>query len=371
MCEGNRWTLHTLAVVMLCGMVAALLPMALKFVLHDDHMLGKEAEALTVTNQNDAPVPEFMEAQGRYASAVQHPPSRGCDALWPPSDVKGTCQTGSDASDSSERVLTTALNCQLQASLAAPNGEPLFMDIDPSMHAHDAPQTAQCATVTSNGTTRVEHVCPASKQEHTRGLLGGRAHACSAHGSYEKASTREAQHSSPELAACGDEHQTALEESSIWKRGCPSEMDSSISEPLLPLSGSAVLLSPNTSRAGTSFFARHCVNGNAERGVSQLAFYVPLLISMGDVTSGLAAGMTIKFFPIFFMDEVLICNAIGYLLTSCGSCNHASQTEWRTEAANRDDCGSYKVEGLQLGRQSVLAISRYIAVCLQAHQFPC
>ena len=42
----------------------------------------------------------------------------------------------------------------------------------------------------------------------------------------------------------------------------------------------------------------------AQRQAAQRAFWVPMFISLSDVMQGLAAGMTIKFFPIFFMDEV-------------------------------------------------------------------
>ena len=84
----------------------------------------------------------------------------------------------------------------------------------------------------------------------------------------------------------------------------------SITEPLLPLSDATC--TTNGANGGASGHATEGGEQGDDDGeggsivstASPLAFWVPLLVSLNDVTQGLAAGMTIKFFPIFFMDEV-------------------------------------------------------------------
>jgi hypothetical protein len=70
--------------------------------------------------------------------------------------------------------------------------------------------------------------------------------------------------------------------------------DGSEMEPLLPQS------SPRISAMGCG--GTRGARSECEHG--KLAFWVPFLLSASDIMQGLSAGMTIKFFPIFFMDEV-------------------------------------------------------------------
>lgn len=44
---GDQWTLNALGIVILCGMLASLIPLCIKLVVHDKFTLGAEAEAIT------------------------------------------------------------------------------------------------------------------------------------------------------------------------------------------------------------------------------------------------------------------------------------------------------------------------------------
>ena len=199
---GNKWSLSALSTVILCGMVAALVPMALKVALHDSHALGAEAEALTV---GTALPPPLAPQHSRVKASVSH------DAV-----TRGDVTAGASASERSGS-------------------------------SHAAEDDACLAAALSAASLRCE------------------------------------------LADAHGASQSDLQ-------GAPSDA-SALTEPLLPLSGDARIHAPSECCARED-------SRTAAREVSRLAFWVPFLISLSDVLGGLAAGMTIKFFPIFFMDEV-------------------------------------------------------------------
>jgi hypothetical protein len=315
-CSGNQWALHTLSVVMLCGMVAALLPMALKFVLHDDHMLGREAEALTATEPtSNLPVPRTLEAQACNASAVPHSPFRftssiSCDPSSSPHITKDRCQVPDDWSESSETFLTTSfLGLHGSPTVQSSSGSHLVAR-NASTPKSDVLEDTRYSSLTRDGTAHGDHAskeagCAGQRQMDAmiRCELEGRScGATSSHRAHLLHSTcpRLQRKSTDD----GQQVLTSQKQSPASPRGCPSDSDSSVMEPLLPVSAAAAYLSPQTDPTNASMLARRSIGDGTGIGGSRLAFYVPLLICLSDVTAGLAAGMTIKFFPIFFMDEV-------------------------------------------------------------------
>jgi hypothetical protein len=248
---GNKWSLPALSDVILAGMACALLPVVLKLMVHDRHALGDESEAVTTRHVGS----RASIAQSRNASRAQL--------------ARGSAGAGQKRADAAE-------------VLAAEDGMAVASGATGALEGRlEGLRHAVKVAIGAQGSRNGTHNGHAENGSVTEPLLPGSG-ATNGNARTNRASNSAAQ---PNGAAARAERQLAAAPSGAQlTNGDASSHDGA--------DGGQI-----TSEGG------ELAEEEELDAASPLAFWVPLLVSLSDVTQGLAAGMTIKFFPIFFMDE--------------------------------------------------------------------
>lgn len=302
---GNEWTLHQLGTVMLCGMCVAVTPVFFKLLVHDQYALGAASDAYaTAATPSDAATapPKF---NGRAAATAAAAATTSAATCTPPDHLGANSNVESDRRHSREHgrgrpslpVILSGVELRMDASRQA----------DDALHGRDSSAGAAAAGAVGADRASCEVPDPAAASSGGCGATNGGVeewlHA-----------TNGATDASP--AGPPSEGYSAA--------GRDEEGD--VREPLLGVgdggSGGAA--------AGVDGGPAHA------RGAAAWAWWpealvlgpawVPYMIFSADLMSGLASGMTIKFFPIFFMEKVRRGSArcSAHLRTDCRPAGAAS-----------------------------------------------
>lgn len=291
-CAGNEWTLEQLGTVMLCGMAASVAPVFLKLLIHDRYTLGSESDA--------------------YATAA---PPRGAAAGGPaaaPRGMHGGCKGGGSvgarmAACMPEDILDLKDNpapyCQHSRGSGQSRGTlpVIFSGAELRLDSSDHPDHesgANCAAANGNAKSVVglqddaeaAHDAPTADSGHPAAA----GEAAAAGGSDKVEGWLQEAHGAPGVTLAASPFEAGHEVEGGAGTG-------GVTEPLLGAgvwgAGGGATGVPAGAEAGGpwAWWPQSMVLG---------AGWVPYVVFSADLISGLASGMTIKFFPIFFMEKV-------------------------------------------------------------------
>eukprot|EP00892_Ulva_mutabilis_P002491 jgi/Ulvmu1/12242/UM086_0033.1 len=320
--QGNDWTLHQLGIVIMCGMAASIVPVFLKLLVHDKYTLGAESDAYVRPSPPSRAAAAAARPAGSHASAVAAV-AADVDAHAPNDlvDVKDTATTHFAARSHSagrRRPSLPAIRSGAELRFSASG------DVLPDADA------IACTAPEAAGGTSAGDAGPPDRRTFADIVRSPKSGQNGASAAIPPTSSV----AKDAISAGGGDCSTDAREHSVrgWLQGVATAVPSgSPRSPFLAASHHGSTHADDVrepllraAELSTDAAEHEVVSGQLPmpwawwpEGLVLEPEWVPSMVFSADLMSGLASGMTIKFFPIFFMDEALLSPMVNSLLFAC------------------------------------------------------